>query len=93
MYRLSPLAQTELEEIADRIAEDSPGDARRFIERLTKKSERLGRRPMIGRARPELRPDLRSLPYGSFLILYRIIDDGVEIVRVIRAARYLEDLV
>jgi len=26
---------------------------------------------MIGRARPELRSDLRSFPYGAYLILYR----------------------
>jgi toxin ParE1/3/4 len=48
---------------------------------------------MIGRARPELRPDLRSFPYGSYLILYRVINDGVEIVRVVHAARNLDDLV
>lgn len=48
---------------------------------------------MIGRARPELRPDLRSLPFGAYLILYRVIDDGAEIVRVVHAARNLDDLV
>jgi toxin ParE1/3/4 len=48
---------------------------------------------MIGRARPELRPDLRSFPYGAYLILYRAIDDGAEIVRVVHAARNLDDLV
>ena len=48
---------------------------------------------MIGRARPELRPDLRSFPFGAYLILYRAIDDGAEIVRVVHAARNLDDLV
>jgi toxin ParE1/3/4 len=48
---------------------------------------------MIGRARPELRPDLRSFPYGAYLILYRAIDDGVEIVRVVHAARNLDELI
>ena len=67
MYRLSPQAKLELEEIGDHIAEDSPGNAKRFIERLTLKFEMLGRRPMIGRARPELRPDLRSFPFGAYL--------------------------
>jgi toxin ParE1/3/4 len=48
---------------------------------------------MIGRARPELREDLRSFPYSAYLVLYRVIDDGVEIVRVVHAARNLDDLV
>jgi toxin ParE1/3/4 len=48
---------------------------------------------MIGRARPELRPDLRSFPFGAYLILYRAIDDGAEIVRVVHVARNLDDLV
>lgn len=93
MYRLSPQAELELEAIGDHIAEDSPGNARRFIERLTLKFVALGHNPMIGRARPQLRADLRSFPYGAYLILYRVIDDGVEIVRVVHAARNLDDLV
>jgi toxin ParE1/3/4 len=53
----------------------------------------VGRNPNIGRARPELRPDLRSFPYGGYLILYRAVADGVEIVRVVHAARNLDDLI
>ena len=92
-YRLSPQARSELEAIGDYIAEDSPANAEQFIDRLTEKFVALGRNPRIGRARPELRPDLRSFPYGAYLILYRIVDDGVEIVRVVHAARNLDDLV
>jgi toxin ParE1/3/4 len=92
-HRLSPQAKSELEAIGDHIAEDSPTNAERFIERLTGKFVALGRNPRIGRARPELRSDLRSFPYGAYLILYRVIDDGVEIVRVVHAARNLDDLV
>jgi toxin ParE1/3/4 len=79
MYRLSPQAEQDLEAIGDYIARDSAGNARRFIERLTQKFVMLGRNPDIGRARPELRPDLRSFPYGAYLILHRIANDGVEI--------------
>jgi toxin ParE1/3/4 len=92
-YRLSPRAETDLEEIGDYIARDSPENARRFIERLTQKFVALGRSPRIGRARPELKRDLRSFPFGAYLILYRIIEDGVEIARVVHSARNLDDLV
>jgi toxin ParE1/3/4 len=93
MYRLSPQAKADIEAIGDYIAEHSPTNARRFIERLTQKFIALARSPMIGRARPELRPDLRSFPYGAYLILYRAMDDGVEIVRVVHGARNLDDLI
>ena len=92
-YRLSPQAALDLEDIADHIAQDSPTNARRFIERLMPKFAALGRHPMMGRARPELRADLRSLPFGAYLILYRVVEDGVEIIRVVHAARNLDDLV
>ncbi len=92
-YRLSPQAKLDLEDIADHIAEDSPTHARQFIERLTPKFAALGRHPMTGRARPELRADLRSFPFGAYLILYRAVGDGVEIIRVVHAARNLDDLV
>jgi toxin ParE1/3/4 len=92
-YRLSPQAKSELEAIGDHIAEDSPTNAERFIGQLTGKFVALGRNPRIGRTRPELRTELRSFPYGAYLILYRIIDDGVEIVRVVHAARNLDDLI
>ena len=92
-YRLSPQARSELEAIGDYIAEDSPANAKRFIDRLTEKFIALGGSPRIGRVRPELRPDLRSFPFGAYLILYRIVDDGVEIVRVVHSARNLDDLV
>jgi toxin ParE1/3/4 len=92
-YRLSPQAKSELEAIGDYIAADSPANAKRFIDRLTEKFIALGRSPRIGRARPGLRSDLRSFPFGAYLILYRIVDDGVEIVRVVHSARNLDDLV
>jgi toxin ParE1/3/4 len=37
----------------------------------------------MGRSRPELGQDIRSFPVSSYLIFYRQIADGVEIVRVI----------
>jgi toxin ParE1/3/4 len=60
---------------------------------LTARFVALGRNPRIGRARPELRSDLRSFPFGAYPILYRVVDDGVEIVRVVHAVRNLDDLV
>jgi toxin ParE1/3/4 len=36
--------------------------------------------------------DLRTFPAGNYLILYRQIDDGAEIVRVVHGARRWQEL-
>lgn len=37
-------------------------------------------------------PGLRSFPVGKYLIFYRLIDGGLEIVRVLHGARDIENL-
>lgn len=88
-----PLAEQDLIDIYLHVARDNPGAADNLVRIINAKCQMLARHPMVGRARPELRPDLRSFPFGAYLILYRAIDDGVEVVRVVHAARNLDDLV
>ena len=87
-----PLAEQDLIDIYLYIFRDNAPAAEKTIRAINAKCELLVRSPRIGRARPELRADLRSFPYGAYLILYRIVADGVEIVRVVHAARNLDDL-
>ena len=46
----------------------------------------LADQPGLGPARPDIAPDLRNFPVRRYLILYRQITDGVEIVRVVHGA-------
>ena len=41
----------------------------------------------MGRPRTELRPDLRSHPYGNYMIFFRYGDDELEIVKVLEGHR------
>jgi toxin ParE1/3/4 len=41
----------------------------------------------MGRARDKLRPGLRSLPVEQYVVIYRILEDAVEIVAVIHGSR------
>jgi toxin ParE1/3/4 len=84
-----PEAEQDLIDIYLHVSPDNPTAAEKLVRAINAKCERLARSPMIGRARP----DLRSFPFGAYLILYRAIDDGAEIVRVVHAARNLDDLV
>ncbi len=43
-------------------------------------------------ARPEIAPDARMLIVGDYVVLYRVHDEDIAIVRVVHGARKLEDL-
>jgi toxin ParE1/3/4 len=46
----------------------------------------------MGRARPELAPELRSFPVKRYVLYYRPDADGIELVRVLDGARNIEAL-
>jgi len=47
----------------------------------------LATQPMLGRARDELAPGMRSLPFGRYVIFHVPLDDGIDVVRVLHGAR------
>lgn len=90
--KLQPRAERDLDEIKDYIARDNPRRALSFVRELRQVCERLAANPRMGRARPELRPGLRSFPHGDYLIFYRPLRDGVRVVRVLHGARDIRRL-
>ena len=91
-FRLRPLAEVDIETIALYIAQDSPLAARRWLDEIHRRCERLGEMPGLGVARPDVRPGLRMLPFGNYLILYEEIAGRAEIVRVLHGARQWQEL-
>ena len=87
-----PRAKTDLVEIWDYIADDSEARADAFIETVDQKFQALAARPNMGRLRDELAEDLRSFPVGRYVIFYRPLPEGVEIVRVLHGARDLDTI-
>jgi toxin ParE1/3/4 len=85
--RLTDLAEADLEDIWVHIARDSPADATRFVIRILERCERLADMPGTGRLRSDLGPNLRTFALGNYLIIYRAIEDGIEIVRVLHGRR------
>lgn len=84
---------TDLFEISAYIQLDNPGAAARLIDRLTIVFTTLAEHPLIGRARGDLGEHIRSFAVGRYIVIYRPIPDGVEIVRVVHGARYLPGLI
>ena len=88
----TPRADLDLEEIWFFIAQDDPAAADRWLDTLEERIALLADNPLMGPSRPDIARELRYHPVGNHLILYRVIRDGIEIVRVVHGARHLSDL-
>jgi toxin ParE1/3/4 len=90
--RRTARAELDLEEIWFFIAQDDPAAADRLLDTFEEKLRLLAGNPQMGPARPDIAPELRYLPVGNYLFLYRLIDGGIELVRVVHGARDLFNL-
>ena len=86
-YRVSNAARSDLDEIWFYIAGDNPDAADRFIRALLSRFPMLASMPEIGRERKDLSPHVRSFAIGNYVIFYRLIENGVEIARVLHGAQ------
>lgn len=86
-YRVSDAASADLEEIWLYIAQDDPDAADRCIRTIVSRFPTLASMPHMGRHREELSAELRSFPVDNFVIFYRPMDGGIEVVRVLHGAR------
>ncbi|AUT03050.1 plasmid stabilization protein [Nostoc sp. CENA543] len=89
---ISPEASRDLSDIIDYFAYRNIDAGERFIDEFEKKCKYLANFPNMGRSYSNIRVDLRGLPLDGYVILYRVIDSGIEIVRVVSGYRDLESL-
>ena len=82
-----PLAQTDILEIWDYIADDNPAAADRWVDQLDAQFRLLSTQPKMGRAPNELAADVRSFPVGRYVVFYVPLDAGIDVVRVLHGAR------
>jgi toxin ParE1/3/4 len=90
---LSELAEGDLAEIWVAIARDDIETADRFLDEFHDRAQRLAEQPFIGVARHDLGKEVRSLPHGAYLVIYRPTSFGVGIARVVHGARDLQRMV
>lgn len=81
--------ERDLEGIWDFIAADNPEAAERCLREIDAQFSKLAACPLMGRARKDLAPGLRSFPLGNYIIFYLPVTRkaGVQIVRVIEGHR------
>lgn len=87
-----PLAELDLLEIWDYIADDSLDRADGFLDRIEGKLQVLALNPGIGRRREELLPELQSFPVGNYVVFYREVKDGIDVIRVLHGSRDIEEI-
>jgi toxin ParE1/3/4 len=91
--RFTAPASRDIENIIDYVADNSSFDAaERLLKKINQKCRNLANFPNMGRRRGELSPLLRSFPVEDYLIFYRSIEGGIEILRVVSGYRDLDGL-
>ncbi|MEX2212549.1 MAG: type II toxin-antitoxin system RelE/ParE family toxin [Phycisphaeraceae bacterium] len=85
----SRLAEQDYAEIWDYIAERNPDAADRLLRQIDAKLESYLDTPNAGTPRDEIMPGLRSFPVGRYVVLYRPVADGIELIRILHGARDL----
>lgn len=80
-------AETDLLEIWQYIATENLEAADHLLLLFNEKAQVLLKHPEMGRRREELAPAIRSIPFGNYMVFYRLKGDDVEIVRVLHGAR------
>ena len=82
-----PRAAEDIAAVWDFIANDNPDAADHWVDQLDTQLRLLATQPLMGRARDELAPGIRSFPFGRYLVFYLPIGDGIDVVRVLHGAR------
>jgi toxin ParE1/3/4 len=85
----SPDAEDDVAEIGTYIARDNPKMALAVIADVEREALLLAEFPGLGQARDDLAPGVRTIPVGKYILIYRPIADGIEVVRVVHGARNL----
>jgi len=91
-YLINVLASQDINEIADYFTANNIEAGEAFFENFARRCQQLVNFPNLGRTYAEIRHDLRGLPLDGYIILYRILDDGIEILRVVSGRRDLPSL-
>ena len=89
---ISPDASQDLDKIFFYFSSNNVEAGERFVIAFEKKCEKLLRFPNMGRSYQDIESSLRGIPLDNYIILYRLIDNNIEIVRVVSGYRNLEYL-
>jgi len=88
----TPAAVRDLVAITDWIAADNIDAALRFYDEVDRLLHLIARHPRIGEVVEHLAPGLRRCTLDDYLVFYRLLEDQIELVRVLHGAREIDRL-
>ena len=89
----APAARDDLQDIVEFIARDKPQAARRWLSGLRAKCRLLAQHLGMGECRPEfLSGECRSFSFGNYVLFFRPVPRGIEVVCVVRGDRDVRSL-
>jgi len=94
-HRVAPRAEADLDEIWLCVAKESCSIeiANRLVDTIADRFFTLTRFPYMGRSREEdFGPGYRSLAVGEYVVVYRVENEDVLVLRVVHGRRQLEAL-
>ncbi len=82
-------AVDDLDGIYDCIAvqNHSPLAADRFLDALNEKLQLYASQPQLGELRPDLGEGIRVFAFGNYVVVYRPLEDGIDVLRVFEGHR------
>jgi toxin ParE1/3/4 len=89
---ISQTASRDLVEILDYFTNINIDAGERFIQEFEKKCKNMVNFPNMGRSYEDIAPFLRGIPIDGHIILYKVIDEEITIVRVVSGKRDLKSL-
>ncbi|MEH2254505.1 type II toxin-antitoxin system RelE/ParE family toxin [Nostoc sp.] len=91
-YVINILASRDINEIADYFTETSLEAGERFFSEFNRKCQQLVTFPNSGKSYAEIRLYLRGLSLENYIIFYKVLDHGIEILRVVSGRRNFPSL-
>ncbi len=86
---LSPFIESDLDDIADYIAQNNPGRAVTFIQDIRTTFHDTHHNPLRYQLRPDIGSEARMATVNSYAILFRVTGEVVRIERVVYGGRDL----
>lgn len=91
-FIIAPSASQDLNRIAEYFLERNVEAGEKLFREFEQKCLYLAKFPNIGRSYNYISLNLRGLPLNGYIILYQVVDDGVNILRVVNGRQDLEAL-
>jgi toxin ParE1/3/4 len=91
-YIISPSASRDLNTIADYFLAVNVEAGEKLFQKFYNKCQQLALFPYLGCSYNHIKPFLRGLPLDGYIIFYRVMNETVEILRIVNGRQDLDAL-